>query len=503
MSNRKRPQGSEREQRDREQERLYEECEEALEEVLRERLEPGAPFRDYEQTLLEIAHEVVRRKLEKKLERIESGFADRLAIDHTNDWHGIREGTVYTYRRHSPGSATYHSTVGPLNVKRATYRESHRNGATYVPLELEAGLIERMTPAMAKSLAISYAHMPLRACEEMMRASGLQPPSRSTLDRAARDLGAYAVACNDEIEPVVRANEILDTRARSLAIGFDRTAVPMRQGEEGEGISACTRDLRRSRPRPKAQAAIKGAVQWRMDYVGTVSLLDEGGERLTTRKYRLPGEADASLLLERMMADVRRALEQRPQLSVTVVQDGAPELWHALAKALKDEPLVTSWQEVLDWYHLDERLTKCLELCIEPKHRRSQRRRWHTQLLESDTGMTRVLRSLRSHRKTMAPEAAEDLSKHIDYFSRNRRRTAYASCRRENRPIGSGITEGACKSLVAVRAKRSGQRWSQRGLSSALHLRAICDSDRFDRFWPFFAARYQARHIVALGQHWS
>jgi hypothetical protein len=112
--------------------------------------------------------------------------------------------------------------------------------------------------------------------------------------------------------------------------------------------------------------------------------------------------------------------------------------------------------------------------------------------------MIAVLRSLRNRRKTMAPEAAEDLSKHIDYFSRNRRRTAYASCRRENRPIGSGITEGACKSLVGARAKRSGQRWSQRGLSSALHLGAISDSDRF---WPFFAARYRARHIVPLGQH--
>jgi hypothetical protein len=148
-----------------------------------------------------------------------------------------------------------------------------------------------------------------------------------------------------------------------------------------------------------------------------------------------------------MMADVRRALEQRPQLRLTVVQDGAPELWSALAKALEVEPLVTAWREVLD------------------------------------------------------SEAAEELSLHIGYFVRNRHRTAYASCRRENRPIGSGITEGACKSLIGVRAKRSGQRWSQRGLSSVLHLRAIHESDRFDRFWSFFAARYRARHVVALGQH--
>jgi hypothetical protein len=321
------------------------------------------------------------------------------------------------------------------------------------------------------------------------------------MDRAARDLGAYAVASNEEIEPLVRANEIVAPRARALAIGFDRTAVPMRQGEEEKACSACRRSIRRSRPRPKPQTALYGPVQWRMDYVGTVSLLDDSGGRLTTKKYRLPGEADTITLIERMMADVRRALEQRPQLRITVVQDGAPELWNALAKALEVEPLVSAWHEVLDWYHLDERLARCVALCVEPKHAASQRRRWHTQLLERDDGMKRVLRSLRSQLSSLDSEAAEELSLHIGYFVRNRHRTAYASCRRENRPIGSGITEGACKSLIGVRAKRSGQRWSQRGLSSVLHLRAIHESDRFDRFWSFFAARYRARHVVALGQH--
>ncbi len=81
-----------------------------------------------------------------------------------------------------------------------------------------------------------------------MHASAMQPPSRSTLDRAARDLGAYAVATNEAIEPLIRANEILDPRARMLAIGLDRTAVPMRSGEDGAGATACHRDLRRSRP---------------------------------------------------------------------------------------------------------------------------------------------------------------------------------------------------------------------------------------------------------------
>jgi hypothetical protein len=359
--------------------------------------------------------------------------------------------------------------------------------------------MEQMTPALAKSTALGYAYMPPRQCEQFMVASGLQPPSRSTLDRGGRDLGAYAVAVNAEIEPLVRANEVIDPKARTIALGLDRTGVPMRHGESpGDALSHSYWDVRRSRPRPKKRAQIRGPVQWRMDYVGTFSLLDEAGKPVVTRKYRLPGEANPAVIVERLMADARRALEQRP-LTIAVVQDGAPELWKLMSEALANEQLVPTWTEVLDWYHLDERLSKCLDLCTTTQTRKTQRARWHAKLLESDTGITNVIRSLRRQARTLDTDDAEEFAVHINYFVRNRHRTAYARYRRCAIPIGSGITEGACKSVVGVRAKRSGQRWSQRGLSAALHLRSIHQSDRFESFWSFFAQRYRARHIVAVG----
>jgi hypothetical protein len=485
-----------------EKERLIEECEEMLERLVRERLERDGSFgsfADYEKAMLEIAHEVVRRRLEKKLQSIADGLAGRIAIEHTDDWHGTREGRVFRYRRHCPGTATYHSLVGPLRVKRYTYRECGL-GSTYVALELAAGVIERMTPALAHSVAIGYAFMPPRTCEQMMLASGLRPPSRSTFDRAARDLGAYAASCNGEIEPLVRANELIDACARSIVLGLDRTAVPMRGGERGtHDASMYDGGLRNSRPKPRKRAEIAGPVSWRMDYVGTVALLDGDGSLLSTRKYRLPGEADAEKIVERMMADVRHALVQRPQLTISIVQDGAPELWRVVVGALAEEPLVSSWTETLDWYHLDERLGKCMDLCTAPSERESQRKRWHAQLLESDTGVRRVVRSLRRQVRQLPAAAAEELTGHIAYIVRNQHRAVYASRRRDGAPIGSGITEGACKSLVGARAKRSGQRWSQRGLTAALHLRAIHDSGRFEGFWSFFSRRYRASHIVPLG----
>ena len=488
-------------------EALIKEVEAHLDTLMKRELGEAPSFESYEQTLVKIVHEIARRKLEQKLQAIADGFAPRLAIDHNEDWHGLRHDTVTQYRRHCPGVVAYHSLLGPLRVRRYTYRERGRTGRTHVPLELAAGLMERLTPALARSLALGYAHMPLRTYEEVLLASGLRPPSRSTLDRAARDLGAYAVACNPTIEPLVRANEVVPAQTQLVALGLDRVAVPMRHGEELDGVVAYSDDVRNSRPTPKSRAAIKGPVQWRMDYIGTVALLDDDKQVLASWKYRLPGNAQIATLVERVMADVQHVLTQRP-VEVAVVQDGAPELWAATPAGLGRVPRVLGWTEVLDWYHLDERLTRCLDLCATPAERDRLRARWRHDLLETPQGARRVLRSLRGKRRALDSTSADQLSAHVGYIERNRHRMAYAEYRRRTIPIGSGVTEGACKSVVNVRAKRSGQRWSQRGLTAALHLRAVHESNRFDAFWSFLSRRYRATHIVpigpdAAGAHWA
>ena len=49
----------------------------------------------------------------------------------------------------------------------------------------------------------------------------------------------------------------------------------------------------------------------------------------------------------------------------------------------------------------------------------------------------------------------------------------YAELKRCHIPIGSGITEAACKTIYGQRLKLSGMRWSMNGAQSILTLRAI------------------------------
>ena len=66
----------------------------------------------------------------------------------------------------------------------------------------------------------------------------------------------------------------------------------------------------------------------------------------------------------------------------------------------------------------------------------------------------------------------------------------YATSLRRGYPIGSGPTEGACKSVVTMRFKRSGQRWLETGLAPCLSLRALYLSERLR---PCFAKLQAAR----------
>jgi hypothetical protein len=84
----------------------------------------------------------------------------------------------------------------------------------------------------------------------------------------------------------------------------------------------------------------------------------------------------------------------------------------------------------------------------------------------------------------------------------------YARYRQEAIPLGSGITEAACKTVVTQRLKLSGMQWGIEGGQVILDLRVLCLSGIWDRVFqthlqdqsdrlcdtiPGFDSRYQRR----------
>jgi hypothetical protein len=277
--------------------RAIEEVQRALGRAVAVHGSAGTSFGDQEAAWLAAANDACRLALEAALQQTADAQPERVQI----------AGTVY--ERHQDGTAAYHSLCGTLHVRRATYRKTgERNGPTVVPLELAAGVIEGATPALAYRVALGYAQGPGRRAEEQMHADHRRPPSRSTLERLGKAMGTQITAAVPRIEPVVRQAETLPEGARAVSVGVDRTTVPMEEVRP-TGTPPATRRTRRTTPYVRTPPP-RVDVNYRMAYVGTVSVVDAAGEALVTRRYAISSADDPAALVARMTADIGRARDR-------------------------------------------------------------------------------------------------------------------------------------------------------------------------------------------------
>jgi len=333
---------------------------------------------------------------------------------------------------------------------------------------------------MAFAVAQGFAKMPSRHLEEEMRAFHRCPPSRSTLERLGHGLGGAARQDVIAIETVLRKTEHLPAGAHAISIGLDRTSVPMIEERPLTQGPASPRKVRR-RPYVR-QAPHPFDVMYRMAYVGTVAIVDRHADALVTRRYVASAEEGPDDLIARMMADVANARAQRPNVPVVIVQDGALELWGRMWEALRANG-IHRWHEAIDRFHLNEKIAHAFD---ESEKNEATRRQlyaqWMHRLDHDAYAIEKLFEWLETRRSELKGKAANAFDQLTSYISGNQSRMRYAKLRRAGFPTGSGVTEGACKSLVAMRAKRSGQRWYHDGLTAALTLRALQQSGRFDPF---------------------
>jgi hypothetical protein len=84
----------------------------------------------------------------------------------------------------------------------------------------------------------------------------------------------------------------------------------------------------------------------------------------------------------------------------------------------------------------------------------------------------------------LSEEVASGLQEATTYFRNHQHQMRYATRVLAKLPIGSGVTEAACKTLVKQRLCKSGSRWKEQGVGIVLSLRSLSyTTGRWDQFW--------------------
>jgi hypothetical protein len=217
---------------------------------------------------------------------------------------------------------------------------------------------------------------------------------------------------------------------------------------------------------------------------GTITYYDIEGEPLSTRRYGCMPEHKKMTIKKILSKEVSIALGRRPDLQLVKVANGAKDNW-----TFFDDDLPKG-VSVLDFYHAAEHLKKALESAygIKSLEATTQFIKYRSVLRHDEKGGEKVIRHLTKLQKKYPKK--ETLQTEINHFKNNKHRCDYEKNSTRNLPIGSGIVEATCKTLVTQRLKRSGVAWKAEGGQAILTFRALLHSSLFDSAWKKLSGEY-------------
>ena len=313
-------------------------------------------------------------------------------------------------------------------------------------------MILNATPRLAKIVSSKYADMGAPALVRDMEES-----LRRTLSvRYVKSLGDFvgAVAEAKEVHWEYEIPELPEKTA-SVVVGLDGTCLLMKDGN------------------------------WRQAMCGSISFFDEEGVRMHTIYAGAAPEYGKETFHRRFDRELERVKELFPDALYVGLADGAPDNWSWL------EPRTE--RQLIDFWHAREYVGKAARAMPgkKEKEREAWEDEWSHRLKHERGAAPKLLREIKAAKdkvqetKRGAGKAHwEDLAAAERYFTNHKGKMGYWRHKAENLPIGSGVTEAACKTLIKARLCQSGMRWKSEGAACVIALRALrMSGGRWEQFW--------------------
>lgn len=338
---------------------------------------------------------------------------------------------------------------GAVDVYRNVYQSS-TGGKTCVPADERSHLIMKTTPRMAKMLQWSY--------------------SKQSADSVVLDFKhqhevsirkSYVQKISDKILGLVAESELTTTY------------------ELPEGISEQVNHLSFSLDGTHVNMVEDG---YRETMTGAISLYDESGERLHTVYVASSPEYGKESFECILAHEIEVMQEKFPDAPCIGVADGAATNWTFLAQY--------TGLLLIDFFHAVEYLSAFAKAIFGDKEGRFWYERQKKILKEKPSGALLVIAAMKEALKEQRGDKHCDITKKVlTYFINKSDKMNYHEYLEKKYPIGSGVIEAACKTVIGQRAKQSGMRWMENGLNSVLATRGLVLTEgRWEQFWKKYMA---------------
>jgi len=299
-----------------------------------------------------------------------------------------------------------------------------------------------------------------------------------------------------------------DTAGALLVVSFDGKGVPMIKAEAAK-LKAKLGTGEKRQKKKEALVGVSYTVAPKPRSPEALAELLVDPEAARGRRQR-QGEQDESphaqqvrrvaslvrtkqAVMELIKADAERRDPQHRK-PLVVLLDGALGLWSLATKLFKEWKRVTF---VLDIMHVVGYLWSAAnalfgEASQAGKHWVQQKL---TEILRGRVGS--VIGGLRQRltKQQLRQSVREALAKVITFFHNHRRWMRYDVYLAAGVPVGTGVVESACGSVVKHRMEGEGKRWSLEGAEAILTLRSLKkshDNDLRD-YWRFRAGQERVR----------
>jgi hypothetical protein len=230
---------------------------------------------------------------------------------------------------------------------------------------------------------------------------------------------------------------------------------------------------------------------WREAMAGAIALYNSKGERLHTIGVGATPKYGKEKFRERFLRELDRVKSIYNDIPYVGLGDGAKDNWTFLTQHTDEQ--------ILDFFHASEYVSNVASILFKGKTKDGDRKSWpqdRLHMLKHDQGGSKKLcQEMEEHlndstlndstnKLRLTVDDRTTITTMITYFTNQRSRMEYWRYGEFGYPIGNGVTEAACKTLIKARFCGSGARWKESGASFVLSIRSLrLTSGRWHQFW--------------------